>query len=43
MGPGRASFCTRLAAETAALVAEVLLRNGVAVEVAPLPGASPTT
>ena len=42
-GPGRASFCTRLAAETAALAAEVLLRNGVAVEVVPLVAAPPST
>lgn len=34
-GPGRAAFCTALAAETAALLAETLLRAGVAV--APVP------
>lgn len=39
-GAARAGFCTGLAAETAALVAEVLLRNGCAVEVVDLsPGA----
>jgi len=36
-GAARAAFCTRLAAETSALVAETLLRNGVPVEVVPLP------
>lgn len=38
-GPERARFCTGLAAETAALVAEVLLRNGHPVRVVPLPAA----
>lgn len=36
-GAERAGFCTGLAAETAALVAEVLLRNGEPVEVVALP------
>lgn len=35
-GPKRASFCTHLAAETAALVAEVLLRNNHPVSVVPV-------
>jgi hypothetical protein len=35
-GESRARFCTNLAADTAALVAETLLRNGVAVEVVPV-------
>ncbi len=34
--PERAAFCTHLAAESAGLVAETLLRNGVAVEVVPV-------
>jgi len=37
-GPARKQFCTQLAAESAALLAEVLLRNGVVVEVEPLVG-----
>ena len=36
-GPARARFCTGLAAETAALVAEVLLRNDHPIQVVPLP------
>jgi len=36
-GPERASFCTNLAAETAALVAEVLIRGGHPVTVVPVP------
>ena len=35
-GPERARFCTALAAESAALLTEVLLRNGVDVEVVAL-------
>ena len=37
-GTARKGYCTRLAAETAALVAEVLVRNGVHVEVEDLGG-----
>lgn len=35
-GPARVAFCTLLAAEVAALVAEVLVRNGVAFAISPI-------
>ena len=42
-GPERAAFCSGLAAETCALVAETLLRNGIPVQVVSLPAAVSTT
>lgn len=36
--PERAGFCTSLAANVAALVAEVLVRNDVPFEITPIPG-----
>jgi hypothetical protein len=38
-GPARAQFCTGLAAAVAGLVAEVILRNGGALTITPIPAA----
>ena len=41
MGAGRKAFCTTLAAQVAEVVAEVVVRHGVDLDITPIPGVEP--
>lgn len=41
MGAARKSFCTNLASQVAEVVAEVVARHGVNIEITPIPGVEP--